>query len=36
MPIETWSSLSAEVGIESMEAGWHDTLFSATSAAAVT
>ena len=28
--------MSADVGIESTEAGWHHTLFSATSAAAVT
>ena len=35
-PIETWSSLPAEVGIESTLAGWASALFSETSAAAVT
>ena len=35
-PIETWSSLPAEVGIESTLAGWASILFSETSAAAVT
>ena len=36
VPIDTWSSLLAEVGIESTLAGWESTLFSETSAAAVT
>ena len=35
-PIETWSSLPAEVGIESTLAGWARVLLSETSAAAVT
>ena len=35
-PIETWSSLPAEVGIESTLAGWARTLFSEARAAAVT
>ena len=34
--IETWSSLAAEVGIESTEAGCASTLHSETRAAAVT
>ena len=34
--IDTWSSLAAEVGIESTEAGCARTLHSETSAAAVT
>jgi hypothetical protein len=32
----TWSSLFADVGIESTDAGWHRTLLSETRAAAVT
>jgi hypothetical protein len=35
-PIETWSSLFAEVGIESTLAGWARVLFSEARAAAVT
>ena len=35
-PMETWSSLPAEVGIESTLAGWARTLFSEARAAAVT
>ena len=35
-PIETWSSLLAEVGIESTLAGWASDLFSEARAAAVT
>ncbi len=34
-PIETWSSWEPEVGIDSTEAGWARTRFSATRAAAV-
>ena len=34
IPRLTWSSWSAELGIESTLAGWHNTLFSATRAAA--
>ncbi len=33
-PIETWSSWDPEVGMLSIEAGWHSTRFSATRAAA--
>lgn len=29
-PIDTWSSVPAEVDNESTEAGWHNTLFSET------
>ncbi len=35
VPMETWSSLLADVGMESTLAGWASTLFSETSAAAV-
>ena len=35
IPMLTWSSWSPELGIESTLAGWHSTLFSLTSAAAV-
>ena len=35
VPMLTWSSLLAEVGMESTQAGWERTLFSETSAAAV-
>ena len=35
VPIETWSSWLAEVGIESTDAGCASTLFSLTSEAAV-
>ena len=35
-PMDTWSSLSAEVGIESTLAGWARTLFSEARAAALT